>query len=224
MIGVGDVDNDGHVDVVSANSNGNNVAVLLGDGLGNIDDGVQYSSPGFPLAIDLGDIDGDGDLDMMSSNYSSVLYHLYENDGTGNFLDPITYEASGAASCVILHDRDNDGDLDITGIDEIDDLIFIFENDSVSTSIDERNDDQLHLSQNYPNPFNDFTQIDFDPLDQVGLLIIYSLDGKKVQSHSIGPNTQSITLSANSLDAGFYYYKLIVGNRNIGSNKMMVVK
>ncbi|MFQ5608354.1 MAG: FG-GAP-like repeat-containing protein, partial [Candidatus Zixiibacteriota bacterium] len=129
MLAVGDVNGDGNVDVVSANSTSNNAAVIFGDGAGGMSAATTYPTGAFTLAIDLGDIDGDGDLDLVTSNFSGNDWALYENDGFGVFGNPRTFPASSSGSCAILHDRDNDGDLDMTGIDETDDLLFIFDND-----------------------------------------------------------------------------------------------
>lgn len=128
MLAAGDLNGDGRVDVVSANSAQDNVGVLLGDGTGRLRLDAVYPVGRNPLAVDLGDMDGDGDLDVVTSNFGGIDWTVYENLGDGRLAAPRSYPAHGAGSCAILHDRDNDGDLDLTGIDELSDELFLFTN------------------------------------------------------------------------------------------------
>lgn len=135
MINVGDVNGDGHEDVASANSNENNGAILLGDGMGNLQSPTTVATDPFPLATDLGDLDGDGDLDWMTSSFSGD-WNLFINNGgqqggtPGTFTYLRDFDAPQAASCSLFLDIDNDGDLDLALIDEIADVVVIVKNTS----------------------------------------------------------------------------------------------
>lgn len=171
MITVGDVDNDGHVDVVSAGrhstrSSHPHFTVLRGDGKGNLGAAELYFDDSInaftSVAIDLGDIDGDGDLDVAISNLGAYINHwtIYENDGAGIFSNPRTFAGGAAGSCAVLHDRDRDGDLDMTGVDESADLLVLFDNPGVPTTVENLADTPsesipvgFELFQSYPNPF-----------------------------------------------------------------------
>ena len=128
MLAPGDVDGDGHVDVVSANFVGNAMGVVRTDGAGSLMPAQVFPAGESPLAIDVGDLDGDGDLDAVTSNFDGATFTVFENLGGGQFGNERTLPSSSAGSCAIVHDRDDDGDMDLTLIDEFDDIIFLYGN------------------------------------------------------------------------------------------------
>ena len=119
-VALGDLNNDGVVDLVSCNDTGNSISVRLNDGTGrfraplvNPDPAV----PGNPQSFALGDMDADGDLDLTvctlnGSRSAQVLF----NDGTGNLAFNPTVPGIGLTALpyhTALADIDGDGDLDL---------------------------------------------------------------------------------------------------------------
>jgi hypothetical protein len=139
MLVVGDVDGDGHDDVVTANSNTNNGAVLRGDGRGGLTTPATYPADPFPLATDLGDLDGDGDLDWSFSSFNGDWW-LYTNDGDGTFTFDQELGAPSNASCTIMLDIDNDRDLDLALVDEIADVVIVMRNGGIAERADVNGD------------------------------------------------------------------------------------
>lgn len=114
---IGDVNGDGHLDVVLAKGRhwGLVDRVLLGDGRG-----------GFPSAFDLGpasdktysgnlvDLDGDSDLDVVISNDTPDPKRIYLNDGKGHFSEVDTYgRAERSTRNAAVADVNGDGLPDI---------------------------------------------------------------------------------------------------------------
>jgi hypothetical protein len=154
MVAAGDWNGDGFVDAASANSSGDVLSVLFGDGQGELSPAVNYTHPmmDFPLAIDAGDLDGDGDLDLVTSNYMSSTFTVFQNNGSGVFSFAAVLHSPGNASCATLHDRDNDGDLDISGTDETDDVVTLWANPGVSGTSSPVATSTLEV---FPNPVTD---------------------------------------------------------------------
>jgi hypothetical protein len=88
------------------------------------------------------------------------------------------------------------------------------------TGIKKGNSDYLPktfaLKQNYPNPFNPTTTIEFSiPKSEFVTLKIYNILGQQVAtlvSEKLAPGNFMLTLDANSLASGVYYYKIEAGN------------
>ncbi|MDG2442073.1 MAG: VCBS repeat-containing protein, partial [Luminiphilus sp.] len=113
----GDVDGDGHLDVIAGN-NGQN-QLYLNNGTGAPFDDVIASNVGTQTdttrSLALGDVDGDGDLDLVVGNSSQNK--LYLNNGTAAPFDNVAPTGWGFENDdtyeLVLADVDNDGDLDV---------------------------------------------------------------------------------------------------------------
>jgi hypothetical protein len=114
---LGDIDNDGDLDLLVGNGANHSNRYYLNDGLGNFSDGINIGIGAYSTHfIALGDMDGDGDLDLVAGNYHQPN-RLYLNNGTVNPFDgvagsDIDSDAKNTRS-LVLGDVDNDGDLDI---------------------------------------------------------------------------------------------------------------
>lgn len=121
-VAAGDVDGDGHVDLVFPALDGG-TRVMLGDGAGAFFDrtgpsGVDGSARTSGAA--LGDVDRDGDLDLYLTAFGGKRHLLYLNDGAAAFRE-VGVERGAAVASDAVHvgtsaafgDPDNDGDLDL---------------------------------------------------------------------------------------------------------------
>ncbi len=124
---LGDVDGDGDLDLLTANTSGT-VSVRLGNGAARFT--ASATAPDLPIApngyvfdLALGDVDADGDFDLLVTtqgagprdSLGAVVVRL--SDGTGRFRPLVTPRADPAVGAepwrVALGDLDGDGDLDL---------------------------------------------------------------------------------------------------------------
>ncbi len=116
---VGDIDGNGHIDVLGAAYNSDEIAVWFNDGENPIGWTKQVIDDQFDGALTVipADLDDDGHLDVIGSANSGNSITWWRNDGG----TPITWEKrvikSGffGAWPVAAADMDNDGDVDVVG-------------------------------------------------------------------------------------------------------------
>ena len=99
-------------------SNPGYVAVLLGNGDGTFQKGVEYDTGSQPAAIAVGDFNGDGRLDVATSNLgdlsaTSGTASILLGNGDGTLQAHIDYPAAFAPQALAVSDFNRDGRLDL---------------------------------------------------------------------------------------------------------------
>jgi hypothetical protein len=114
-IAVGDFNKDGKLDMAVANYNSNDVTILLGNGNGKFQPGVNYSVDSNPYSVAVGDVNGDGNLDLAVANSGSNNVSVLLGKGDGSFEAALNY-GTGSGSTPLsaaFGDFNRDGKLDL---------------------------------------------------------------------------------------------------------------
>ncbi|GAB4036101.1 beta strand repeat-containing protein [Spirosoma gilvum] len=117
-VSVGDVDNDGDLDLLAAGST--TVNLYTNNGAASFSAPTAITIGANASSLSMGDVDGDGDLDFVVANSDAggagSTASLRLNNGSGQFTAPATGSTITLGSgplWVALHDLDGDNDLDL---------------------------------------------------------------------------------------------------------------
>jgi uncharacterized protein (UPF0548 family) len=126
-VAAGDLNNDGNVDLVTADSCDSTcttglVSVLLGNGDGTFQTAVSYSSGGIGAnSVAIGDVNGDGKPDVVvvnncssNNNCNNGTVSVLLGNGDGTFQSAVAYNSGGeTAAWVAIADVNGDAKLDV---------------------------------------------------------------------------------------------------------------
>ncbi|MEM7478480.1 MAG: FG-GAP-like repeat-containing protein, partial [Planctomycetota bacterium] len=134
----GDVDRDGDVDVVVANSIQGPNRIWLNDGKGNFSVGQEIPYR-YCAIVKLGDLDADGDLDLMFGGLTrGAPMTMWVNNGSGTYTESSHSLGEAYCSSFDFGDLDGDGDLDIVGGIRGENRVWLNEGDCIFCEADER--------------------------------------------------------------------------------------
>jgi len=111
-----DIDNDGDIDILSADASEDRISWWENDGNGEewIEHPVSENfSSAFGVAAE--DIDSDGDIDIIGASMGDDKISWFENDGDDEWNEYVVDEEFESARCVYTWDMDGDEDPDIIG-------------------------------------------------------------------------------------------------------------
>jgi hypothetical protein len=114
-LAIGDLNSDGNLDLVTANSLPSTLSVLPGNGDGTFGSKRDYGTGIAPISLAIGDLNGDGTLDL------STAYGTYENstvsallgNGDGSFGVKADFGTGVYPTSVAVGDLNGDGKLDL---------------------------------------------------------------------------------------------------------------
>ncbi|MDQ3705041.1 MAG: FG-GAP-like repeat-containing protein, partial [Chloroflexota bacterium] len=131
FIAAGDLDNDGDLDLVTANRPSHNVSVLLNDGTGDFAAAANISTGAnsFPSSVGIGDFNEDGNLDLAVTLAGGPQVGIMLGDGTGSFqTPPTTFATGGGPNSIVVRDFDSDGLPDIALANSVDSTVSVYIN------------------------------------------------------------------------------------------------
>ncbi len=123
-LAIGDADDDGTLDVVTANRLGETIAVLLGSGDGSLFALQLFPAGDSPTALALEDLTGDGAPEALVTDQVGDSVLVLMNNGDGTFTAPAadrTYNVGDNPATVVLGTVDGGSTLDLVSVGRGDD-------------------------------------------------------------------------------------------------------
>jgi Calx-beta domain-containing protein/VCBS repeat protein len=108
-----DFNNDGHLDLATANYYDGDVSVLLGDGGGGFGNVNNFVAGTNPVSLAVGDFNNDGHLDLATANKGSNDLSMLLGNGDGTFRAPVQIPTLPGPKAVAAADFNADGHLDL---------------------------------------------------------------------------------------------------------------
>ena len=112
-VGAYDVNSDGRLDLIAANSGSNSVSVFLGVGDGTFAPGQAYATGPAPKHVTVADFTGDTLLDLVTSNQDGGTVSLLRGNGNGTFAAAVHHTVCPRAHESAAADFNADGKRDL---------------------------------------------------------------------------------------------------------------
>ncbi len=107
-----DLNGDGHLDLVTANTNGH-LSVLLGNGDGTFGAALSVAAGGNSITVIAADMNGDAKLDLATANTTSATVSVLLGKGDGTFQNAQQFPAIAGARSLVAGDFNRDGMMDL---------------------------------------------------------------------------------------------------------------
>ena len=107
-----DLNLDGNLDLISANTKNNTLTILYGKGTGSFHQALNINVAAEPTMSAVGDIDRDGYPDLVVNGRGAKMFVVLPSNGDGSFRKPIPTRTGKVPLNIILGDYNHDDKLD----------------------------------------------------------------------------------------------------------------
>jgi hypothetical protein len=132
-VAVGDFNNDGILDIVTANSKGNTVSVLLGNGDGTFRTAVNFAAGSQPSSVAVANFRVPTLQDLVVANAGDNTVSVFFGAGDGTFLLAGQYRVGIVPASVAVGDIFHDGFLDLATANAKDDTVSLLRSNGDGT-------------------------------------------------------------------------------------------
>lgn len=129
-VAVGDMDNDGDLDIVVDISSSSPSSIQIVEGMGNGTFGLVNTfiaaGTGMDNKVKLGDVNADGNLDVVITSANLDLASVLLGNGDLTLGSPVNYTVGNLPKSIDLGDVNNDGALDFATADNADGIVTLY--------------------------------------------------------------------------------------------------
>jgi len=149
-IDFGDLNLDGYIDVVTANTTDNTMSILLGDGEGGFTLDGTIPVGAHPIAVVMRDFSGDGRLDIAVADRDENIVQIYLGDGMGNFSASSSVAVARNPYRLVARDFNGDGRDDLAVLNVFDGVSIVINTAGTMGTIDLTVDSLLPFPGRFP--------------------------------------------------------------------------
>jgi hypothetical protein len=218
-VAIADVNGDGRLDALTANSGNSTLGVLLGDGKGGFT--LQANSPSTgtgsrPQSVAIADVNGDGRLDALTANNGNSTLGVLLGDGKGGFTLQANSPSAGTGSrpqSVAIADVNGDGQPDALTANSGNSTLGVLLGDGKGG---------FTLQANSPSTGGSFPQsvaiADVNGDGRPDALTPNANGGNSTLGVLLGDGKGGFTLQANSPSTGFYSFPYSVAIADVNGD------
>lgn len=131
VLALGDMNGDGHTDVVAAGTTSDGLWLYLGNGLGGFGTprALALGAGAFPQSVAVADLDADGALDIVTANGDTANASVLLGDGAGGFADTANFPIAPGPESIAIGDVNGDGHADIVTAARLDQALSVLSGD-----------------------------------------------------------------------------------------------
>lgn len=201
-VGMGDVNNDGNMDIFKVDFNTGDVEWYDKDKdmpavVGSISNSTIITNPAELVIVDIdGDTFNDAILTDFGNADDALIWFKGANNAPPSATPTVITDNNFQMLALAIEDFDGDSDLDIASLGNTSDTVFWYENELFTLGV---NGFESNTVSMYPNPTKDL--VNFSGLQESKSVSVFSLLGEKVMEATINDNK---ALDISSLASGVY--------------------
>jgi len=89
--------------------------------------------------------------------------------------------------------------------------------------VNEKNDEMNFKL--FPSPSSGLMNFNYHlKANERGEVVIYNIEGRKISSYSLNPNSSSIIIKENDLSNGIYLYKIYINDKTVKTDRIIIIK
>jgi hypothetical protein len=204
FVAVSDLNGDNFPDLAIANSDSNNISILLGNGTGSFNPATNYDAGYNPTAVVVGNFNNDSFPDLAVVNPNTGNFSILPGNGTGSFNPATTYGVGSYPTSVAVGNFNNDTFPDLAVVNQGDSNVAIFLANGTGS---------FEFSTKYNVGLNPFSSVVGDFNNDTFADLAVANYGSSNVSILLGNGTGSFS-PANNYGVGVYPTSVAVGNFN----------